>query len=95
MQRFVTFLKGQNTHLQWWFGVIVLSLSAFLLLGGKMAMESWAFAHLGVLSWPFDAIIEGAGMVALYAWFQAIIGLALGRPPYVPQKGTLVAKDTD
>lgn len=93
MQRFLAFLKGQNTHLQWWVGVVVLSLSGFLLLGGKAAMEAWDILHLGALAWPLNAAIEGGAMVALYAWFPAMIGLALGRPPYVPQKGTIVAKD--
>ena len=94
MFRVLAFLKGQNTHLAWWLGIVVTSICGFTLLGGKMTMEAWSEAHLDGFAKTVNAGIEGLAIVALYAWFPALIGAAIGRPPYIPQRGgPFVAKD--
>lgn len=94
MKRLINFLRGQNTHFAWWFGVVGISIVCFVDLGGKSAAQVWASKHLDGFAGPVNAGLEGVAIVALYAWFPAIIAAIIGRPPYIPQiGGPFVAKD--
>lgn len=95
MRGFVAFLRSQNTHLQWWFGVVITSAFLFVVLGGKDQAEAWAWKHLDGFAGIFNALLEGVAIVALWCWFPALISGIIGRPPWVPQKGFFVAKDID
>lgn len=95
MRYVLAFARSQNTHFAWWFGVIGTSLALFVVLGAKDSVEFWVAAHcLWFIARVLNAGLEGVAMVALWCWFPALIGVVIGRPAWIPQKGgPFVAKD--
>jgi hypothetical protein len=94
MPKIIVFLRGQNTHLAWWAGVVGISVFLFVALGGKSNAEAWVSSHLDGFAGAVNAGLEGIAIVAIYCWFPALIAAFIGRPPWIPQRGNpFVAKD--
>jgi hypothetical protein len=77
----IAWLKNQNTHRSFWVGLILGTFS-IVVIGGKPSIETWDSSHLDGMGGTVNAAVEGLYIVALWIFWPALLGAAIGKPQW-------------